>query len=79
MAEARSGRPSCRFQGSGIRGRTSPNLALSIVASHARGERKLSPTLVTSQEAARLVCSKGAVIKIDHLAERRGFMVAQPA
>eukprot|EP00969_Alexandrium_andersonii_P113908 5035184-Alexandrium_andersonii.AAC.1 len=34
---------------------------------------------MTSLAVAHLVCTKGAVIKIDHLAERSGFVAAKPA
>eukprot|EP00969_Alexandrium_andersonii_P284598 12581411-Alexandrium_andersonii.AAC.1 len=62
MAKALSGRRPRRFEGHGIRGRTGPNLALRVVATHARGKLELSPVVMAGQEAVHLVRSKGAIV-----------------
>eukprot|EP00969_Alexandrium_andersonii_P117952 5217413-Alexandrium_andersonii.AAC.1 len=62
MAKALRGRPPRRLKGRGIRGRAGPNLALRIIAPHARGILELSPVVMTGQEAVHLVRSKGAIV-----------------
>eukprot|EP00969_Alexandrium_andersonii_P278577 12313691-Alexandrium_andersonii.AAC.1 len=63
MAVVRGRGPAGCRKGRCVRGCTGPNLALRIVAAHARGELELAPVPMTGMEAVQSVRSKGAVVE----------------
>eukprot|EP00969_Alexandrium_andersonii_P011553 502774-Alexandrium_andersonii.AAC.1 len=79
MAKALGGGPPRRLKGRGIRGRAGPDLALSVIATHARGELEIRPVAMAGQEAVHLVRSKGAIVKVDDLPERHSLVATESA